>query len=99
MALGGGLEVQIVASGGFEKTLGMDATDVGLAGTVYLIGQVTGALLFGRLTDTLGRKKLFVMTLALYLVASGLAAFSPNMWIFFALRFVAGMGIGGSTPP
>ncbi|QFQ30814.2 MFS transporter [Janibacter melonis] len=90
-----GLEVQIVASGGFEKTLGMDATDVGLAGTVYLIGQVTGALLFGRLTDTLGRKKLFVMTLALYLVASGLAAFSPNMWVFFALRFVAGMGIGG----
>ncbi|WP_308222070.1 MFS transporter [Janibacter melonis] len=73
----------------------MDATDVGLAGTVYLIGQVTGALLFGRLTDTLGRKKLFVMTLALYLVASGLSAFSPNMWVFFALRFVAGMGIGG----
>ncbi|MET4077578.1 MULTISPECIES: MFS transporter [Janibacter] len=90
-----GLEVQIVASGGFEKSLGMDATDVGLAGTVYLIGQVTGALLFGRLTDTLGRKKLFVMTLALYLIASGLAAFSPNMWVFFALRFVAGMGIGG----
>ncbi|WP_082567266.1 MFS transporter [Janibacter sp. Soil728] len=90
-----GLEVQIVAAGGFEKSLGMSSADVGLAGTVYLVGQVTGALLFGRMTDTLGRKKLFTMTLALYLVASGLAAFSPNMWVFLALRFVAGAGIGG----
>lgn len=56
---------------------------------------MVGALLFGRLTDTLGRKKLFVMTLALYPIASGLAAFSPNVWIFLALRLVAGMGIGG----
>lgn len=90
-----GLEVQIVAAGGFEEALGMTTTQVGLAGTVYLLGEVVGALLFGRLTDTLGRKKLFVMTLALYLIASGLAAFSPNVWIFLALRFVAGMGIGG----
>ena len=90
-----GLEVQIVAAGGFEKTLDMSATQVGLAGSVYLVGQVVGALWFGRLTDTLGRKKLFTMTLALYLVASGLAAFSPNMLVFLALRFVAGMGIGG----
>ncbi|MFC7490856.1 MULTISPECIES: MFS transporter [unclassified Knoellia] len=90
-----GLEVQIVAAGGFEKSLSMSTADVGLAGTVYLLGQVVGALLFGRLTDTLGRKKLFTMTLALYLIASGLAAFSPNMLVFLALRFVAGMGIGG----
>ncbi len=90
-----GLEVQIVAAGGFEKSLGMSTTDVGLAGTVYLLGEVVGALLFGRLTDTLGRKKLFVMTLALYLVASGLAAFSPNVTVFLVLRFIAGMGIGG----
>lgn len=90
-----GIEVQIVAAGGFEKTLSMSTTEVGLAGTVYLLGEVLGALLFGRLTDTLGRKKLFTLTLALYLVASGLAAFSPNMAVFLVLRFVAGMGIGG----
>ncbi len=90
-----GLEIQIVAAGGFEKSLDMTAADVGLAGTVYLVGEVVGALFFGRMTDTLGRKKLFTMTLAVYLVASGLAAFSPNMWIFLALRFIAGTGIGG----
>ena len=49
-----GLEIQIVAAGGFQKTLGMSAAQVGLAGTVYLIGQVVGALIFGRLTDSLG---------------------------------------------
>ena len=90
-----GLEIQIVAAGGFEKSLDMSAADIGLAGSVYLLGEVVGALLFGRLTDTLGRKKLFTLTLVLYLVASGLAAFSPNMWVFLVLRFVAGMGIGG----
>lgn len=90
-----GLEIQIVAAGGYAESLSMSATEIGLAGTIYLLGEVVGALLFGRMTDTLGRKKLFTMTLALYLVASGLAAFSPNMWVFLALRFVAGMGIGG----
>jgi MFS family permease len=90
-----GLEIQIVAAGGFEKSLSMSTAEVGLAGSVYLVGEVVGALFFGRLTDTLGRKKLFTMTLVLYLVASGLAAFSPNMWVFLVLRFIAGMGIGG----
>ncbi|MFL6081089.1 MAG: MFS transporter [Ornithinibacter sp.] len=90
-----GLEIQIVAAGGFQESLDMTAANVGMAGSVYLLGEVVGALVFGRLTDTLGRKKLFTMTLALYLVASGLAAFSPNMWVFLVLRFVAGMGIGG----
>ncbi|GAB3264927.1 MFS transporter [Alteromonas gracilis] len=90
-----GLEVQIVAAGGFEESLGMSSADVGLAGTVYLLGEVAGALLFGRLTDTWGRKKMFTTTLLVYLVASGLAAFAPNMWVFLILRFVAGMGIGG----
>jgi MFS family permease len=90
-----GLEIQIVAAGGFEKSLDMTAANVGLAGSIYLLGEVVGALVFGRLTDSLGRKKLFTMTLVLYLVASGLAAFSFNMWMFLILRFVAGMGIGG----
>ena len=90
-----GLEVQIVAAGGFEKTLDMTAADVGLAGTVYLLGEVAGALLFGRLTDTLGRKKMFTLTLGVYLVGAALAGLAPNMWVFLVFRFISGMGIGG----
>ncbi|QNN52322.1 MFS transporter [Nocardioides mesophilus] len=90
-----GLEVQIVAAGGFEKTLDMSAADVGLAGTVYLLGEVAGALLFGRLTDHLGRKKMFTLTLLVYLVGAALAGLAPNMWIFLVFRFISGMGIGG----
>lgn len=90
-----GLEVQIVAAGGFEKSLNMSTFDVTLAGTVYLLGEVAGALFFGRLTDTWGRKKMFTLTLMLYLVGAAVAAFSPNMWFFLVCRFVSGMGIGG----
>jgi MFS family permease len=50
---------------------------------------------FGRLTDRLGRKRLFILTLALYLVASGIAAFSFSLWFLLIFRFVAGLGIGG----
>lgn len=73
----------------------MSDAQVGLTATIYLVGEVVGALIFGRLTDTLGRKKMFVTTLGIYLLGSALAAFSPNMYIFWALRFVAGLGIGG----
>lgn len=90
-----GLEIQIVAAGGFDKTLGMNSAEAGFTATIYLIGQVVGALVFGRLTDTHGRKKMFVTTLGIYLLGSALAAFAPNMWIFYLFRFVAGMGIGG----
>jgi MFS family permease len=90
-----GLEIQIVAAGGFEKTLDMSAADVGLAGTVYLVGEVVGALVFGRLTDTLGRKKMFTLTLVVYLVGAALAGLAPNMWLFLVFRFISGMGIGG----
>ena len=90
-----GLEIQIVASAGFQKELGMTSADVGLAGTVYLVGQIVGALVFGRLSDKLGRRKLFILTLAIYLVASAAAGLSPTMWVLFFFRFFAGMGIGG----
>src|SRR3954465_5186964 len=63
-----GLEIQIVAAGGFEKAMKMTSAAVGLAGPVYLVGEVVGALVFGRLTDSLGRKKMFTMTLVVYLV-------------------------------
>ncbi|ROR90825.1 MFS transporter [Nocardioides aurantiacus] len=90
-----GLEVQIVAAGGFEKSLSMSAADVGLAGTVYLLGEVVGALVFGRMTDTLGRKKMFTLTLAVYLVGAALAGLAPTMELFLVCRFISGMGIGG----
>ncbi|MET0693551.1 MAG: MFS transporter, partial [Propionibacteriaceae bacterium] len=90
-----GLEVQLVASAGYAETLGMDAAQVGLASTIYLLGQVSGALIFGRMTDSLGRKKLFIITLLVYLIGSGLAGLSTEVWMLYIFRFVAGMGIGG----
>lgn len=72
-----GLEVQFVSLAGYKQTLGMDATWVGFAGTAYLLGQVSGALIFGRMADSLGRKKLFSLTLAVYLIGSGLAGLAP----------------------
>ena len=69
--------------------------DVGLASTAYLVGAVLGALLFGWLTDRLGRKKLFFITLALYLVATAATAFSWNLASFCLFRFLTGAGIGG----
>jgi MFS family permease len=94
-----GLEIQIVASIGTvlqdKATLGLTSGQVGLLGSVYLFGQVIGALVFGRITDHLGRKRLFIFTLALYLLASGIAAFSFSLWFLLIWRFVAGLGIGG----
>src|SRR3954468_24432041 len=58
-----GLEIQLVASAGFQKTLAMSNEQVALAGTIYLLGQVIGALTFGRLTDKWGRKNLFIIQL------------------------------------
>jgi MFS family permease len=82
-------------------TLDMSSTEVGLIATVYLVGQVVGALVFGRLSDQLGRKRLLIVTLLLYLLGTGLAAFTVNdggwLWLawFYGTRFIAGMGIGG----
>src|SRR6478752_10358522 len=90
-----GLEIQIVSESGFQKSLGMSAAQVGLTGTIYLVGQVVGALTFGRLTDKLGRKKLFIITLVIYLVGSGIAGLAPNMIFLWVFRFIAGTGIGG----
>jgi MFS family permease len=90
-----GLEIQLVSAGGFEAEFHMSAAEVTFTATVYLIGQIVGALVFGRLTDSLGRKRLFILTLAIYLIGSGLAGFSPNMWVLWLFRFVAGLGIGG----
>ncbi len=94
-----GLEVTIVGSIAdtlkSPQTLHFTTLDVGVAGTIYIIGAVIGALAFGRLTDHLGRKRLFMLTLALYLIATVATAFSFNFYWFVACRFLTGMGIGG----
>src|SRR6478672_9438578 len=69
--------------------------DVGLAGSAYLAGAVLGALFFGWLTDRLGRKKLFFITLTVYLLATAATALSWSFWSFALFRFLTGAGIGG----
>ncbi len=99
-----GLEVTLIGSLGsvLERpdTLALSAAQVGWTGSIYIAGAVLGALVFGRLSDQLGRKRLLVMTLLLYLFGTGAAAFTTGHhtgWLvfFYATRLVAGMGIGG----
>lgn len=94
-----GLEVTLVGSlGGVLQrpdTLGLSASQFGWSGSVYIAGAVLGALIFGRLTDRLGRKRLFLLTLAVYMGATLATAFSPNFAVFALCRFVTGLGIGG----
>jgi len=94
-----GLEVTIVGALGsvLEEpgTLGLSATQVGLAGSAYIAGAIFGALFFGHLTDRHGRKRLFLITLSLYALATVATAFSFDFWTFAACRLVTGMGIGG----
>jgi len=78
-----------------SPTLHFSAADVGIAASCYVAGAVSGALFFGWLTDRLGRKKLFFVTLGVYLIATALTAFSWNLWSFVLFRFLTGAGIGG----
>src|SRR5262249_37952072 len=94
-----GLEVTLAGavSGALKQSevLRFSNTDVGIASSAYLTGAVLGALLFGWLTDRLGRKRLFFITLAVYLVATAATAFSWNLASFVVFRFLTGAGIGG----
>ncbi len=94
-----GLEVTLVGSlsGAIEnsKALRLDAASVGAAASCYLAGAVLGAIFFGWLTDRLGRKRLFSITLMTYLLATILTGFSWDFWSFALFRLVTGAGIGG----
>jgi MFS family permease len=94
-----GVEITIAGSIGDRLrdhgTLGLTSSQVGLAASIYLFGEVFGALVFGRLTDKVGRRKLFLVTLGVYLLGNALTALSPSFVFFAATRFIAGTGIGG----
>lgn len=94
-----GLEVTIAGSISpaleGSPVLRFSASDVGLGASAYLVGAVVGALYFGWLTDRMGRKKLFFITLALYLVATAATGLSWNLWSYCVFRFLTGAGIGG----
>jgi MFS family permease len=94
-----GLEVTLAGSvaGALKESpaLAFDDRAVGIAGSAYLVGAVLGALFFGWLTDRLGRRLLFFITISVYLVATALTGFSWNGFTFWFFRFLTGAGIGG----
>ena len=101
-----GIEITVAGAVGAvlsqSDTLHLSAAAVGSLATVYLVGEVIGALVFGQLSDRLGRRKLFMITLSVYLVGSGLTALTLGHgagWVayLFATRFIAGAGNGGEV--
>ena len=94
-----GLEVTLAGSVAAalkaSPALHMSDPEVGLAGSAYLIGAVLGSLFFGWLTDRLGRKKLFFITVGVYLTATALTGAAWSALAFFVFRFFTGAGIGG----
>jgi MFS family permease len=94
-----GLEVTLAGalSGALQSSprLHLSAEQIGLSASIYLVGAVSGAFFFGWLTDRLGRKRLFSITLGVYLVATAATAFSVDFTTFALFRFFTGAGIGG----
>jgi MFS family permease len=95
-----GLQVTVVGAIAPRMTeagsgIDLSTADVGTGAAVYVAGACVGALLFGHLTDRFGRKKLFMLTLGLYVAASVATAFAFAPWYFFLFRALTGLGIGG----
>jgi MFS family permease len=92
-----GLEVTLAGAVGgvLKQSLHMSDAQVGASATFYLIGAVIGAIGFGYATDLLGRKKLFTVTLLVYLIATACSALAWNFWSFALFRLITGAGIGG----
>src|ERR1700746_2255380 len=94
-----GLEVTVAGSiaGALQESrvLHFTAAEAGLVASAYWAGAVTGAGLFGYLTDRFGRKRLFMVTLGIYLTATAATALSWGFWSFAVFRALTGAGIGG----
>ncbi|KYD34524.1 hypothetical protein B4114_2923 [Geobacillus stearothermophilus] len=81
-----------------QKDWNLTAEQVGWIGSVNSIGMAVGALVFGLLADRIGRKNVFIFTLLLFSIGSGLSALTTTLAAFLALRFLIGMGLGGELP-
>lgn len=95
-----GLEVTMVGSVAARLTepgsgIEINAAQIGVAAAIYILGACVGALFFGQLTDRFGRKKLFILTLGVYIIATVATAFAFAPWYFYLARFFTGAGIGG----
>src|SRR3954471_9608977 len=95
-----GLAVTIVGAIGGRLTekgsgLELDPAQIGAAGSAYILGACVGALYFGRLADKIGRKRLFMLTLGVFLAGSVLTAFSMTYLWFMVCRVITGAGVGG----
>jgi MFS family permease len=95
-----GIEVTIVGAVGAVLTekgsgLGLSVSGVGTAAAIYVFGACVGALFFGQLCDRFGRKRLFLITLGVYIASTVVTAFSFAPWFFYLARFFTGSGIGG----
>lgn len=77
---------------------GLTAEQMGWIGSIQSIGMAVGALIFGLMADRIGRKNVFILTLLLFSIGSGISAFATSITIFLILRFFIGMGLGGELP-
>ncbi|ONG77224.1 MFS transporter [Bacillus cereus] len=81
-----------------QKDWGLSTQEVGWIGSINSIGMAVGALVFGILSDKIGRKSVFIITLLLFSIGSGLTALTTTLAMFLVLRFLIGMGLGGELP-
>ncbi|MBO1579586.1 MFS transporter [Bacillus sp. XF8] len=81
-----------------QKEWGLSSQEMGWIGSINSIGMAVGALVFGILADKMGRKSVFIITLLLFSIGSGLTALSTTLTVFLILRFLIGMGLGGELP-
>lgn len=81
-----------------QKDWGLTSQEMGWIGSINSIGMAVGALIFGILSDKIGRKSVFIITLLLFSIGSGLTALTTTLAMFLVLRFIIGMGLGGELP-
>ncbi|MHA4288219.1 MFS transporter [Bacillus cereus] len=81
-----------------QKDWGLSTQEMGWIGSINSIGMAVGALVFGILSDKIGRKSVFIITLLLFSIGSGLTALMTTLAMFLVLRFLIGMGLGGELP-